>query len=78
MTTDRPGNSNSDADDSLRAEIQDFVAAMVHDGDYSVAKDGQINLKYAPQGFRPLIGAKELAAQNAHRRSQEILDQAKP
>jgi hypothetical protein len=47
---------------------------VVSTEDYSVSRDGQINMKYAPKDFQPVLGANELALQNIHTHIQALLD----
>jgi hypothetical protein len=42
--------------------------------DYSVSRDGQSNIRYAPEGFRVLYGSNEVAVQRIHRRVAEYVE----
>lgn len=58
-------------------EMHDFIVKVVSTEDYSVSRDGQQNMKYAPADFKPVLGANELALQNIHKHIQRLLDQAR-
>ena len=69
----RAAHSNPDLPDSRWEELHDFIEHVVKTEDYSVSETGQNNLKYAPPGFRPVIGANELAIQQMHSEIERIL-----
>jgi hypothetical protein len=58
-------------------EMHDFIVKVVSTEDYSVSRDGQHNMKYAPADFKPVLGANELALQNIHRHIEQLLAQAR-
>jgi len=74
LVTYKPGHMPEDADPSLWTNMHDFIQKVITTEDYSVSRDGQINMKYAPEGFQPVLGANELALQNIHKHIQALLD----
>lgn len=74
LVTYKPGHMPEDADPALWTEMHDFINRVIETEDYSVSREGQINMKYAPEGFQPVLGANELALQNIHRHIQALLD----
>jgi nitrite reductase/ring-hydroxylating ferredoxin subunit len=69
----RAAHSNPEVEDARWVEIHEFVRGVVQNEDYSVSEDGQRNLEYAPAGFRPVLGANELAVQHMHRTVEQLI-----
>jgi phenylpropionate dioxygenase-like ring-hydroxylating dioxygenase large terminal subunit len=74
LVTYKPGHMPEEADPKLWLDMHDFIQKVVSTEDYSVSRDGQINMKYAPKDFQPVLGANELALQNIHTHIQALLD----
>jgi phenylpropionate dioxygenase-like ring-hydroxylating dioxygenase large terminal subunit len=74
LTTYKPGHMPEDADAALWTDMHDFIHRVVETEDYSVSREGQVNMKYAPADFQPVLGANELALQNIHQHIQALLD----
>lgn len=74
LVTYKPGHMAEDAEPKLWEDMHDFIQKVVSTEDYSVSRDGQINMQYAPESFQPVLGANELALQNIHRHIQALLD----
>jgi hypothetical protein len=53
--------------DQALIDFHDFIQQGVSTEDYSVAKEGQPNLQYAPVDFQIVYGRNEIALQNVHR-----------
>lgn len=66
-------SSNADELDRWR-DMHDFVEHVVATEDYSVSRDGQDNLRWAPEGFRTTLGRNEIALQHFHRRLAAMVD----
>ena len=73
ITTYKPSHMLDDPETEPWTEMHDFIHRVVSTEDYSVSEDGQHNMKYAPPGFRPVLGANELAVQNIHRHINRLL-----
>ncbi len=67
MSTYRAADAPADMPDAAFAETHDFIQQVVTSEDYSVSKEGQRNLSYAPDGFQVVYGSNEIAIQNVHR-----------
>ncbi|MNP29413.1 hypothetical protein D3C76_1224380 [compost metagenome] len=74
ITTYKPGHMQEDPETAPWTEMHDFIHKVVSTEDYSVSQDGQRNMKYAPAGFKPVLGANELALQNIHRHIAALLE----
>ncbi|HJV84567.1 MAG TPA: aromatic ring-hydroxylating dioxygenase subunit alpha [Noviherbaspirillum sp.] len=76
ISTYKPGHMLDVEETASWTEMHDFIVKVVSTEDYSVSEDGQRNMKYAPAGFKPVLGANELALQNIHRHISDLLAQA--
>ncbi len=72
--TYRPHYARQDVSDQPWIDLHDYIEQVVTTEDYSVSKDGQSNLRYAPEGFRVLYGSNEVAVQRFHRRVAEYVE----
>ncbi|MCY1363051.1 Ring hydroxylating alpha subunit (catalytic domain) [compost metagenome] len=73
ITTYKPASMLHIEEEAPWQEMHDFIHKVVSTEDYSVSEEGQLNMKYAPQGFQPVLGANELALQNIHRHIERLL-----
>ncbi|WP_020655271.1 aromatic ring-hydroxylating oxygenase subunit alpha [Massilia niastensis] len=76
LTTYKPGHMMDHPETEPWTEMHDFIHKVVSTEDYSVSQDGQRNMEWAPDSFKPVLGANELALQNIHRHIQALLDEA--
>ena len=76
ITTYKPAQMQHFDDTEPWTEMHEFIVKVVTTEDYSVSEDGQRNMKYAPPGFKPVLGANELALQNIHRHINRLLEEA--
>ena len=67
MSTYRAADAPEETPDAAFEAAHDFIQTVVTTEDYSVSKEGQRNLSYAPKGFRIVYGRNEIALQNVHR-----------
>jgi hypothetical protein len=67
MSTYRAADAPATTPDSVFEETHAFIQQIVSTEDYSVSKEGQRNLSYAPEGFQIVYGRNEIALQNVHR-----------
>jgi hypothetical protein len=67
MSTYRAADAPAATPDQAFIDNHDFIQQVVTTEDYSVSKEGQRNLEYAPDGFRLVYGRNEIALQNTHR-----------
>jgi len=72
-TTYRPAHAQSEVDDGPWIALHDYIEQIVLNEDYSVSRDGQVNLQHAPEGFRVLYGSNEIALQNYHKRMERLV-----
>jgi carnitine monooxygenase subunit len=77
ITTYKPGQMQHIEETESWTEMHDFIVKVVSTEDYSVSKEGQQNMKYAPADFKPVLGANELALQNIHRHINQLLAEAR-
>ena len=73
MSTYRGADVPAETADEVFAAAHDFIQTVVTTEDYSVSKEGQRNLSYAPDDFRIVYGANEIALQNTHRTIAAII-----
>lgn len=71
--TYRPAHADPAASDQPWIDLHDYIEEIVVNEDYSVSRDGQANLRHAPEGFRVLYGSNEIALQNYHRRMETLV-----
>ena len=76
LTTYKPGHMMDNASDEAWIDMHGFIEKVITTEDYSVSADGQRNMEWAPDDFKPVLGANELALQNIHRHIQALLDSA--
>jgi phenylpropionate dioxygenase-like ring-hydroxylating dioxygenase large terminal subunit len=76
ITTYKPHQMAHHQETEPWTEMQDFIVKVVTTEDYSVSREGQHNMMYAPPGFQPVLGANELALQNIHRHINKLLEEA--
>ena len=67
MSTYRAADAPAATPDQAFIDNHDFIQQVVTTEDYSVSKEGQRNLEYAPDGFQLVYGRNEIALQNTHR-----------
>jgi nitrite reductase/ring-hydroxylating ferredoxin subunit len=67
MSTYRGADLPAETPDEALEGAHDFIQQVVTTEDYSVSKEGQRNLQYAPAGFQAVFGRNEKALQNTHR-----------
>ena len=67
MSTYRCADAPAETPDAAFVDAHDHIQHVVSTEDYSVSKEGQRNLTYAPEGFRIVYGRNEIALQNTHR-----------
>jgi nitrite reductase/ring-hydroxylating ferredoxin subunit len=73
MSTYRGGDAPAETPDEAFAAAHDYIQLVVTTEDYSVSKEGQRNLQYAPDGFRIIYGSNEIALQNTHRHIADLI-----
>ncbi len=73
LTTYQPAHADGVVDTAKWAEMHDFIQRVVTDEDYSVSRDGQNNLRWAPPGFTTKLGRNEIALQHWHRNLNRIM-----
>lgn len=73
LTTYQPAHSGAEVDIARWAEMHDFIEKVVTEEDYSVSRDGQENLRWAPEGFTTVLGRNEIALQHWHRNLNRIM-----
>lgn len=69
----RASDAPTETPDSAFAEAHDFIVQVVTTEDYSVSKEGQRNLSFAPPGFHMMFGKNEAALQDVHRNINRII-----
>jgi hypothetical protein len=67
MSTYRAPDAPAETPDSAFEAAHDFIEQVVRTEDYSVSKEGQRNMRYAPDDFQIVYGRNEIALQNTHR-----------
>ena len=73
LNTYQPAHSSHSDEIERWQEIHNFVEHVVSTEDYSVSRDGQENLQWAPEGFCTTLGRNEIALQHFHRRLAGIM-----
>eukprot|EP01030_Chromulinospumella_sphaerica_P018588 gene18588-18457_t len=73
MSTYRGGDLPAETPDAVLEGAHDFIQHVVTTEDYSVSKEGQRNMEYAPAGFQVVFGRNEKALQNTHRHIAEAI-----
>ncbi|HJV84581.1 MAG TPA: aromatic ring-hydroxylating dioxygenase subunit alpha [Noviherbaspirillum sp.] len=73
ITTYKPGQMLHDTEVEPWTQMHDFIHKVVSTEDYSVSEEGQHNLNYAPDDFKPVLGANEIALQNIHKHIATLL-----
>lgn len=73
LTTYQPAHSGAEVDVARWAEMHDFIEKVVTEEDYSVSRDGQDNLRWAPEGFTTVLGRNEIALQHWHRNLNRMM-----
>ena len=73
MSVYRAADSSPETPDETFEVAHDFIQEVVTTEDYSVSKEGQRNLRYAPDGFRVVYGRNEIALQNVHKNIAAII-----
>jgi phenylpropionate dioxygenase-like ring-hydroxylating dioxygenase large terminal subunit len=74
MSTYRAADAPAATPDSAFSDSHDFIQQVVTTEDYSVSKEGQRNLGFAPEGFQLVYGRNEIALQNVHRSIAAMID----
>jgi len=69
----RAADAPDSTPDSAFVDAHDFIFQVVNTEDYSVSKQGQRNLQYAPPGFQVVFGKNEAALQDVHRNINHII-----
>jgi hypothetical protein len=67
MSTYRGADVPEATPDAAFEATHDTIETVVRTEDYSISKDGQRNLEYAPEGFSVIYGRNEPALQNNQR-----------
>jgi carnitine monooxygenase subunit len=75
ITTYKPAAMQHVEETEPWTEMHEFIVKVVSTEDYSVSREGQHNMTYAPPGFKPVLGANELALQNIHRHINRLLEE---
>lgn len=73
LDTYQPAHSSNRDEIERWREMHAFIQHVVSTEDYSVSRDGQDNLRWAPEGFRTVLGRNEIALQHFHRRLASIV-----
>lgn len=73
LSTYQPAHSGTDIDVARWSEMHDFIQRVVTTEDYSVSREGQENLEWAPPGFHTTLGRNEIALQHWHRNLNRIM-----
>lgn len=73
MSTYRGSDAPENVPDDAFAAAHDYIESVVRAEDYSVSKDGQHNLEFAPDGFTLVYGRNEAALQNNHRNIARLI-----
>ncbi|MES2290687.1 MAG: aromatic ring-hydroxylating dioxygenase subunit alpha [Pseudomonadota bacterium] len=73
LSTYQPAHSGAEVDIEAWSNMHDFIQKVVTEEDYSVSKDGQDNLRWAPEGFATVLGRNEIALQHWHRNLNRIM-----
>lgn len=73
LSVHRAANAPESTADEVFAAAHDYIVSVVTSEDYSVSKEGQRNLSYAPPGFRMVFGKNEAALQDVHRNINRTL-----
>jgi phenylpropionate dioxygenase-like ring-hydroxylating dioxygenase large terminal subunit len=73
LSTYQPAHAGTEIDVALWSEMHDFIQRVITDEDYSVSKDGQQNLTWAPKGYQTVLGRNEIALQHWHRNLNKIM-----
>lgn len=73
LTTYQPAHGDTTVDVTRWAEMHDFIEKVVTEEDYSVSRDGQQNLRWAPPSFRTILGRNEIALQHWHRNYNTLM-----
>lgn len=73
MSVYRAADSSDETPDEVFEAAHDFIEEVVTTEDYSVSKEGQRNLSYAPASFRLVYGRNEIALQNVHKNIAAII-----
>jgi phenylpropionate dioxygenase-like ring-hydroxylating dioxygenase large terminal subunit len=67
LNTYQPAHATEAVDMEAWQAMHGFIEKVIATEDYSVSRDGQENLRYAPEGFRTVLGRNEIALQHFHR-----------
>ncbi|WP_197277121.1 aromatic ring-hydroxylating oxygenase subunit alpha [Sphingomonas profundi] len=73
MTTYQPAHAGESVDIQKWQEMHAFIDRVVTTEDYSVSREGQQNLTYAPAGFKTVLGRNEIALQHWHRNLNRLM-----
>lgn len=73
LSTYQPAHSGTEVDVGKWADMHDFIQKVITEEDYSVSRDGQANLRWAPPGFRTVLGRNEIALQHWHRNLNRLM-----
>ncbi|NLR73205.1 Rieske 2Fe-2S domain-containing protein [Novosphingobium sp. ERN07] len=73
LSTYQPAHAGGEVNVAKWAEMHDFIQTVVTEEDYSVSRDGQQNLRWAPEGFTTVLGRNEIALQHWHRNLNAIM-----
>ena len=76
LSVHRASDAPESTPDEAFAAAHDYIVQVVGSEDYSVSKEGQRNLSYAPPGFEIVFGRNEAALQDTHRNIARVLDAA--
>jgi phenylpropionate dioxygenase-like ring-hydroxylating dioxygenase large terminal subunit len=69
----RGADAPAETPDQAFVDAHDYIVQVVNTEDYSISKEGQRNLSYAPPGFRMVLGKNEAALQDVHRNINRLL-----
>ena len=73
LNTYQPAHAGADVDVQAWSDMHEFIQKVVVTEDYSVSKDGQDNLKWAPPGYTTVLGRNEIALQHWHRNLNRLM-----
>ncbi|WP_439534414.1 aromatic ring-hydroxylating oxygenase subunit alpha [Polymorphobacter sp.] len=73
LSTYQPAHAGTEIDIARWSEMHDFIQRVVTEEDYSVSRDGQQNLTWAPEGYQTVLGRNEIALQHWHRNLNRIM-----
>lgn len=73
LSTYQPAHAGTEVDVARWGEMHEFIEKVVSEEDYSVSRDGQENLRWAPEGYTTVLGRNEIALQHWHRNLAAVM-----